>query len=150
MQYLKTKSLVGPYEHVLQADPAFDQGKGAKARKAFTEAYERAIETGDFKDVPRQSGLEPVVWTLRHLSGPEWRFVQDINSRFGLNSACYEAVALALLSVTGLELDIERGADRSRRGWDAVGAEQMEALDSAVVNELGLRVIGEQGGPRKG
>lgn len=150
MQYLKTKSLVGPYEHVLRDDPAFDHGKTAKARKAFDEAYERALETGDFKAVPKHAGVEPVVWRLRHLTAAEWRWVQDVNSRFGLNSACLEATALALESVDGIpDFQIERGADRARRGWEAVVPEQLERLESAVVNELGLRVFGDQS-PRKG
>lgn len=144
MQYLKTKSLVGPYEHVLRDDPALDQ----KA-DGFDEAYARALETGDFAPVPRHAGAEPVVWKLRHLKAAEWRFVQDVSGRFGLNSACLEAVALALLSVKGIELRVERSPSASRRGFEAVIPEQLEQLDGDVVNELGFRVIGEQG-PRKG
>lgn len=144
MQYLKTKSLVGPYEHVLRDDQALDQ----KA-EGFDAAYERALETGDFQDVPRRQGLEPAVWTLRHLSEPEWRFVQDISGRFGLNSACYEAVALSLMGAKGVALDVERAPAASRRGFLSVIPEQMEQLAADVVNELGFRVIGERG-PRKG
>lgn len=144
MQYLKTKSLTGEYVHVLKDDQALDQ----KA-DGFDAAYKRALETGDFSAVPRSQGLEPAIWKLRHLTEPEWRYVQDVSGRYGLNSACYEAVALSLLGVKGVDLDIERTPASSRRGFPSVLPEQMEQLTADVVNELGFRVIGERG-PRNG
>lgn len=145
MKFLKTASLVGPYEHVLRVDPAFD----AKA-KDFAEAYDRAIETGDFSAVPRRAGgPEPVVWQLRHLTDQQWRFVQDLTDRYGLNTSLFDAVALALTGVRGLELEIDRAPDRRRRGWEAVTDEVMARIPDDTVNQLGLRVVAAQN-PRNG
>lgn len=143
MKFLR-KTLVGPYEHVLRDDPALDQ----KA-EGFAAAYDQALETGDWSKVPRHPGQEPVVWILRHLTAAEWRWVQDINARCGLNSACLEATALALESVRGVELEVRRAPAAARRGFESVVAEQIEQLTSAVINDIGLRVVAEQG-PRNG
>jgi hypothetical protein len=145
VQYLKTKTLVGPYEHVLRDDPALDQ-KAA----GFQEAYDRAIETGDFSKVPRADGQEPAVWTLRHLTAQQWRFVQDVHDRVGLNSALLEAFALGLVEVKGVPgFELERAPDPKRRGWEAVRPEQLEQFTGELVNEIGGRAVAEKN-PRNG
>lgn len=152
MSYLKTRNLVGTYEHVLEADPAFDRperrpdedDKSWEARaKAFDDAYLRATETGDFSGLPTKDAAEPAVWRLRHLTGEQWRWVQDIATRTdgGMAQAYYHACALALVSVKGAGIDIQRGRDAARRGWEAVKAEVLDQLADQVVSELGARVV---------
>ena len=145
MQFLRAKTLVGPYEYVLKDDPALD-----RKAKGFAEAFDRAIETHDFSAVPKHPGLEPVVWRLRHLTAAEWRLVQDVNGRFGMNSACLDATALALVGVDGLvDFEVKRAVDRTRRGFEAVEAGLLEQLEPAVITELGLAVFADHL-PRKG
>lgn len=150
---LRTQTLAGEYDHVVESDPALNPGKGAKGRQEFVRLYNKAVETGDFKELPLHPGKKPIVWRLSHLTGEQVQYVRDVLRRpdGGVNQAFYVAVQLALVAVDGLlddkgvAVEIERAHDVRRRGWAAVCDEQMLALTrmEGVLDNLGARVVSE-------
>jgi hypothetical protein len=165
--HLRTDTLAGEYDFVRLRDPAWvapeeperkpDESDAewaareeawTKEAQAFADAYNRGRETGDFSKMPTKEGAKPAVWRFRHLSAKQRAWIRDQHQVKGPYELALDAVALALVGVTGhagadgQPLVIERRKDPDRRGWMAVAEEQLVWLDaSAGLLELGNAVF---------
>jgi hypothetical protein len=165
---LRTQTLVGEWEFIRSSDPAWDRpvpperGEDEEdaawnrrvdawkaAMQVFADAYQHALETGDFAKVPLKAGAKPAIWRFRHLSAQQRAWLRDQSgTEKGVHELSLDAAALALVGVAGhpgpggAPLDVQRKKDPTRRGWMAVVEEQLVGLDQAgVVLELGNQVV---------
>ena len=141
-------TLVEDYLHYWEGDPAFD-----KDADNFKAEYDKAVESGDWSNVPRaEGGAEPTGFKLRHLRGKARRYVQDIADRGGMQ-ALREVAALAL---TGLKdapdprndgKDYHLSFETNEVGMKVVSEKDMDELDrfdgGTLVNSIGSRAAKE-------
>lgn len=97
MLQLRPPSNKDDYDWVFIDDPALDI-----EHDEFEETWERAVDTGDYSEVPVHPGQLPTVFRLRPLAPDEKEFVIDFVSRNGERQGARMVCALALVSIENL------------------------------------------------
>ena len=136
------------------ADDANDEAKAefAKAAEDYAAKLKAARETGDWTPMlaPGRALNEATRFTMLQVDRNIWRELLDrstlpldVPNRLGPAMLRALMVRLALKSIAGLDLKIERSID-DRWGYEMAQADTVSYLDSIdprVVGELGTRVI---------
>lgn len=165
-------NLTGEYDFYTSVDPAWrrertDGESEADEVKRFARLWDKALASGDYTQIPKRDGVEPVRWRLKHIGSRHRRAIQDEIDVFNRNqpadargvpySAFYKAARMGLVGVHGIYL-----SDEEQMRIDVARDPQLETMcvthecmdrisllvDDAghsigedVINEIGLKVI---------
>jgi len=138
-------SASAPYPHIWSKDASLDT-------EADDFDHEQWVKTGDAKHIPVKNGVNPVEFTLKHLSTKELDAVKDTVQQYGPFAARRLAVRMALTKITPFVID-GKLKDLHRpnlpgigfRGVDDIHLDIIAAVDDGkLYEELAARVMQEE------